>query len=124
MLLNNFGKYIFIVNKCKLVAQKSQFSLKKNLYIYTGDKLRGLSNMAIGAKDTIDKLLVQKYSDKQVDKHEITESAISADDVMRIMNYVSTNTMTQMKLSRRLSIACYAVNAMSANYNQRARLVG
>lgn len=124
MLLNNFGKYIFIVNKCKLVAQKSQFLLKKNLYIYTGDKLRGLSNMAIGAKDTIDKLLVQKYSDKQVDKHEITESAISADDVMRIMNYVSTNTMTQMKLSRRLSIACYAVNAMSANYNQRARLVG
>lgn len=124
MLLNNFGKYIFIVNKCKLVAQKSQFSFKKNLYIYTGDKLRGLSNMAIGAKDTIDKLLVQKYSDKQVDKHEITESAISADDVMRIMNYVSTNTMTQMKLSRRLSIACYAVNAMSANYNQRARLVG
>ena len=80
--------------------------------------------MAIGAKDTIDKLLVQKYSDKQFDKHEITESAISADDVMRIMNYVSTNTMTQMKLSRRLSIACYAVNAMSANYNQRARLVG
>ena len=124
MLLNNFGKYIFIVNKCKLVAQISQFSFKKNLYIYTGDKLRGLSNMAIGAKDTIDKLLVQKYSDKQVDKHEITESAISADDVMRIMNYVSTNTMTQMKLSRRLSIACYAVNAMSANYNQRARLVG
>ena len=124
MLLNNSGKYIFIVNKCKLVAQKSQFLLKKNLYIYTGDKLRGLSNMAIGAKDTIDKLLVQKYSDKQVDKHEITESAISADDVMRIMNYVSTNTMTQMKLSRRLSIACYAVNAMSANYNQRARLVG
>ncbi len=124
MLLNNSGKYIFIVNKCKLVAQKSQLSFKKNLYIYTGDKLRGLSNMAIGAKDTIDKLLVQKYSDKQVDKHEITESAISADDVMRIMNYVSTNTMTQMKLSRRLSIACYAVNAMSANYNQRARLVG
>ena len=123
-MLNNFGKYIFIVNKCKLVAQISQFSFKKNLYIYTGDKLRGLSNMAIGAKDTIDKLLVQKYSDKQVDKHEITESAISADDVMRIMNYVSTNTMTQMKLSRRLSIACYAVNAMSANYNQRARLVG
>ncbi len=80
--------------------------------------------MAIGAKDYIDKLLVKKYSDKQVDKHEITESAISADDVMRIMNYVSTNTMTQMKLSRRLSIACYAVNAMSANYNQRPRLVG
>lgn len=80
--------------------------------------------MGIGAKDTIDRLLVQKYSDKQVDKHDMEQSAISADDVMRIMNYVSTNTMTQMKLSRRLSIACYAVNAMSANYNRRSRLVG
>ncbi len=80
--------------------------------------------MAIGAKDHIDKLLVQKYSDKQVDKHEYEQSAISAEDVMRIMNYVSTNTMTQMKLSRRLSIACYAVNAMSANYNQSRRLAG
>ena len=54
--------------------------------------------MAIGAKDYIDKLLVEKYSDKQVDRHEVEQSAISADDVMRIMNYVSTNTMTQMKL--------------------------
>lgn len=80
--------------------------------------------MAIGAKDYIDKLLVQKYSDKQVDNPEVAESAISADDVMRIMSYVSTNTMTQMKLSRRLSIACYAVNAMSANYNRSRRLAG
>ena len=77
--------------------------------------------MSIGAKDYIDRLLVEKYSDKQDDNHEIEQSAISADDVMRIMNYVSTNTMTQMKLSRRLSIACYAVNAMSANYNRRTR---
>ena len=78
--------------------------------------------MYIGAKDKIDKLLVQKYSDKQVDKHEYEQSAISAEDVMRIMNYVSTNTMTQMKLSRRLSIACYAINAMSANYNCSRRM--
>ena len=78
--------------------------------------------MAVGAKDRIDKLLVQKYSDKQADNHDMQESVISADDVMRIMNYVSTNTMTQMKLSRRLSIACYAVNSMSANYKQSRRL--
>lgn len=72
--------------------------------------------MAIGARDNIDRLLVQKYSDKQVDKHDNEQSTISADDVMKIMNYVSTNTMTQIQLSRRLSVACYAVNAMSANY--------
>ena len=80
--------------------------------------------MAIGARDRIDKAIVKKYSDKQVDKHDIEQSAISADDVMKIMNYVSTNSVTQMKLSRRLSIVCYAVNAMSANYKNVNRFVG
>ena len=80
--------------------------------------------MAIGARDHIDKAIVKKYSDKQVDKHDIEQSVISADDVMKIMNYVSTNSITQMKLSRRLSIVCYAVNAMSANYKNVNRFVG
>ena len=80
--------------------------------------------MAIGARDRIDKAIVKKYSDKQVDKHDIEQSAISADDVMKIMHYVSTNSITQMKLSRRLSIVCYAVNAMSANYKNVNRFVG
>ena len=69
--------------------------------------------MAIGAKDHIDKLLVKKYSDKSVDNHDKLESTISAEDVMRIMNYVSTNTITQMKLSRRLSIATLLLHLVS-----------
>lgn len=77
--------------------------------------------MTIGAKDTIDKLLVEKYSDEKVDNHENVQSTISADDVMKVMSFMSSNSLTQMKLSRKLSIACYAVNAMAANYKQSRR---
>ena len=79
--------------------------------------------MGIGAKDHIDRLLVSKYSDKQVDNHEVVQSAISANDVLKIMSYVSTNSMQQIKLSRKLSMACYGINAMSANYT-KSKLVG
>lgn len=72
--------------------------------------------MTIGARDRIDRLLVEKYSDKQVDNHEMKESVISADDVMKIMNYVSTNTITQVQLTRKLTIACYGINSMAAKY--------
>lgn len=75
--------------------------------------------MAVGARDHIDRLLVKKYSDKNADNHDNLESTISADDVMKIMSYVSTNTITQLKLSRKLTIACYAINSMSANYQRQ-----
>jgi len=78
--------------------------------------------MGIGAKDYIDKLLVEKYSDEKVDNHENLQSTISADDVMKVMGAISSNSITQMKLSRKLSIACYAVNAMAANYSNSRRL--
>jgi len=80
--------------------------------------------MAIGARDRIDRLLVQKYSDRQVDNHENRESAISADDVMTMMSYISTNTMNHVTLSRKLSIACYGINSMSAQYKASKRLAG
>jgi len=78
--------------------------------------------MGIGAKDYIDKLLVEKYSNERVDNHENLKSMISADDVMKVMSAMSSNSITQMKLSRRLSIACYAVNSMAANYQKARRL--
>lgn len=80
--------------------------------------------MAIGARDRIDKLLVQKYSDKQVDNHENKESVISADEVMTMMNNISTNTFNQITLSRRLSIACYGINSVSAKYRPSKMLAG
>ena len=72
--------------------------------------------MAVGARDFIDKLLVEKYAKEQVDNHEQTESKISPDEVFEVMNHASNNAINYFKLSQRLAIACYAVNAKAAKY--------
>ena len=72
--------------------------------------------MAVGARDFIDKLLVEKYAREQVDNHNPTESKISPDEVFEVMNYASSNAINHFKLSQRLAIACYAVNAKAAKY--------
>lgn len=72
--------------------------------------------MAIGARDFIDKLLVEKYAKEQVDNHNQAESKYSPDEVFEVMNYASSNAINHFKLSQRLAIACYAVNAKAAKY--------
>lgn len=72
--------------------------------------------MAVGARDFIDKLLVEKYAKEQVDNHNQVESSISPDEVFEVMNYASCNAINHFKLSQRLAIACYAVNAKAAKY--------
>ena len=72
--------------------------------------------MAIGARDFIDKLLVEKYANEKVDNHEDTASKYSPDEVFEVMDYASNNAINYFRLSQRLAIACYAVNAKSAKY--------
>lgn len=72
--------------------------------------------MAIGAKDFIDKLLVEKYAQEKVDNHDNLESRIKPEAVMDVMSVASNNAMNFLKLSQRLSIVCYAVNAKAAKY--------
>ena len=72
--------------------------------------------MAVGSRYFIDKLLVEKYAKEKVDNHDMTESKISPDEVFEVMNYASNNAINYFKLSQRLSIACYAVNAKAAKY--------
>ena len=72
--------------------------------------------MAVGARDFIDKLLVEKYAKEQVHNHSQLESKISPDEVFEVMNYASSNAINHFKLSQRLAIACYAVNAKAAKY--------
>jgi len=74
--------------------------------------------MAIGAKDFIDKLLVEKYAKEQVDNHNQMESKYSPDEVYEVMNHASSNAINYFKLSQRLAIACYAVNARAAKYRK------
>lgn len=74
--------------------------------------------MAIGARDFIDKLLVEKYAKEQVDNHNQMDSRIKPDEVFEVMNHASINAINYFKLSQRLAIACYAVNAKAAHYRR------
>lgn len=80
--------------------------------------------MAVGARDFIDKLLVEKYAKEQVDNHNPVESKISPDEVFEVMNYASCNAINHFKLSQRLAIACYAVNAKAAKYRSIRPIAG
>ena len=72
--------------------------------------------MAIGARDFIDKLLVEKYAQEKVDNHDNLESKFSPDEVMDVMNLASHNAINYLKLSQRLAVVCYAVNSKAAKY--------
>ena len=74
--------------------------------------------MAIGARDFIDKLLVEKYAQEKVDNHDESSlvSRISADDMHDAMKASSETYRTMMTLNNRLTMVCYGVVAKSAKY--------
>ena len=80
----------------------------------------GVFIMAIGARDFIDKLLVEKYAQEKVDNHneDALTSRISADDVMSAMDVSANNFRTMLALNNRLTMVCYGVVAKSAKYVQ------
>ena len=76
--------------------------------------------MAIGARDFIDKLLVEKYAQEKVDNHDADSlvSRVSADDMYASMNASANNYRTMLALNNRLTMVCYGVVAKSAKYQQ------
>ena len=74
--------------------------------------------MAIGARDFIDKLLVEKYAQEKVDNHDegALKSAVSADEMMSAMKVSSDNYRAMLALNNRLTMVCYGVVAKSAKY--------
>ena len=74
--------------------------------------------MAVGAKDYIDKLLVEKYAQEKVDNHDESAfvSRVSADDMMSAMNNSANNFKNMLALQGRLTMICYGVVAKSAKY--------
>jgi len=81
--------------------------------------------MAIGARDFIDKLLVEKYAGEQVDNHNIDSliSKVSADDMMTAMDRSSDSSRTMLALNNRLASVCYGIVSKSAKYIQTEALV-
>ena len=74
--------------------------------------------MAIGARDYIDKLLVEKYAKEKVDNHEenALDSKVNADDMLDAMNTSANNYRAMLSLNNRLTMVCYGVVAKSAKY--------
>ena len=74
--------------------------------------------MGVGAKDYIDKLLVDKYSSEKVDNHEedALVSKVSAEDMLSAMNTAGYYSRDMFLLKKRLCMVCYGVNAKNAKY--------
>ena len=74
--------------------------------------------MAVGAREFIDKLLVEKYAQEKVDNHseDALVSKVSADDMMHAMNVSASNFRNMLELNSRLTMVCYGVVSKSAKY--------
>ncbi len=81
--------------------------------------------MAIGAREFIDKLLVEKYSNTQVENHneDALVSKVDADDMMYAMNTSASNFKTMLALNKRLTSVCYGIVSKSAKYTPTETLV-
>lgn len=74
----------------------------------------------IGAKDTIDRLLVKKYATEKVDNHDLTASMVSPEKMMAAMADYSSVSRNMFALQQKLTKVCSSINAASANYSRRA----
>jgi len=74
--------------------------------------------MAVGAKDFIDKLLVEKYAQEKVDNHDENAmvSRVSASDMLNAMDTSANHSRNMLLLNQRLAMVCYGVVAKSARY--------
>ena len=81
--------------------------------------------MTIGAREFIDKLLVEKYSNTQVENHnsDALVSRVDADDMMYAMNASAANFKTMIALNKRLTTVCYGVVSRSAKYMSSEDLI-
>lgn len=82
--------------------------------------------MAVGAQDYIDQLLVQKYAQEKVDNHDSSAmtSMVQPEKMMEAMNDYSNMSRNMFTLNQKLKSACYAINAISAQYRKAATLEG
>lgn len=100
---------------------KTQFFSRKKLYINVreiqgNNFYRENTGMAIGARDVIDQLLVQKYAEEKVDNHENMISMVDPEKMMSAMRDYAAMQANMFALSQRLQKACYSINARTAKY--------
>lgn len=77
--------------------------------------------MALGPQDDLDRLLVKKYAQKQMNKAPKQEECrdIDPDTIMVAMNDYSLAGRCMFAINKKILAACYSVNAANANYEKR-----
>ncbi len=75
----------------------------------------------IGAKDQIDKMLVQKYAMEKVDNSSLTTLVDSNKMLETITDYAAMQ-RNMLALNARLQSVCSAINTKSAIYANRKRV--
>jgi len=76
--------------------------------------------MTVGARDFIDKLLVEKYAQEKMDNHDENAyvSKVSVNDMYDAMKLASNNHRTMLGLNNRLTMVCYGVISRAAKYEE------
>lgn len=72
--------------------------------------------MAIGAKDNIDRLLVQKYADEKVNNYDNLPSSVDPEKMLEAMNDYANVHRSMLDLQNKLKCICAGVNSKSAHY--------
>ena len=79
--------------------------------------------MAVGAQDNLDRLLVKKYSGKQVENHEdIVSKMVDPNKMMETMNDVAAVQRTMLAMSNKLASICSQINS-KARYKSGQRFL-
>lgn len=79
--------------------------------------------MAVGAQDNLDRLLVKKYSGKQVENHEdIISKMVDPNKMMETMNDVAAVQRTMLAMSNKLASICSQINS-KARYKSGQRFL-
>lgn len=72
--------------------------------------------MAIGARDTIDQLLVQKYAEEKVDNHDNLPSMVDPEKMLGAMRDYAAMQANMFAMSNKLKQICSNINAKTAIY--------
>ena len=72
--------------------------------------------MAVGARDNIDRLLVQEYSDKVTLCTVESTTAVDAEDMLTAMQDYASMRMTMLNMRDKLKNLCSNVSAKAACY--------
>ena len=98
--------------------KQSFYISKERKVIIKRKKTEGIRTMAVGARDHIDKLLVQKYQTLQVDNHNDINQ-IDEEEMLNKMNCVAQDKLAMLKYKEKLNYLGQKLLAKSAYKNYR-----